>query len=48
MKDIFKDSIYYHHIYKVLENEIKIEGKSPEEVVDELIIKYQLDENIRK
>ncbi len=48
MKDIFKDSIYYHHIYKVLENEFKIEGKSPEEVVDELIIKYQLDENIRK
>ena len=48
MKDIFEDYIYYHRIYKVLENEFKMEGKLPEEVVDVLYDKYQLYENIRK
>lgn len=48
MRDIFEDYIYYHRIYKVLENEFKMEGKLPEEVVDVLYDKYQLYENIRK
>lgn len=48
MRDIFKDYIYYHRIYKVLENEFKMEGKLPEEVIDALYDKYQLYENVRK
>lgn len=48
MRDIFEDYIYYHRIYKVLENEFKMEGKLPEEVVDALYDKYQLYENVRK
>ena len=46
--DIFKDYIYYHRIYNVLENEFKMEGKSPEETVDALIVKYKLNEYIKE
>ena len=48
MNDIFKDYIYYHRIYNVLENEFKMEGKSPEETVDALIVKYKLNEDIKE
>ena len=48
MNDIFKDYIYYHRIYNVLENEFKMEGKSPEETVEALIVKYKLNEDIKE
>lgn len=47
MRDIFQDHLYYHRIYKVLENEFKMEGRSPQEVVDALIDYYKLYENVR-
>lgn len=48
MNDIVKDYIYYHRIYNVLENEFKMEGKSLEETVDALIVKYKLNEDIKE
>ncbi|MDO5812049.1 MAG: shikimate kinase [Bacillota bacterium] len=44
MKDIFADYVYYHRIYSVIENEFKIEGRSPEKTVEELIKKYRLED----
>lgn len=43
MRDLYEDLIWYGKVYKKIENKYFMDGKTPQEVVDDLIFHFQLN-----